>query len=411
MSNHTGMVYPSRPLSADNDGSFACALPLYTHSAFKTVDIHETDGRSHWIYLKHPTDSAAFTDLSSLKYYLANLDDPDFTIDDLNDAEKVVKFKKILELAHAHYEFCVTRHRHRTTHVEKWNAIQTVPEQALHRLVFQDPSRQDERLQLSCEHCRMGKLFPCDYYTEASPAPASKFKPMLTYHAPPPVDNARLPRADPLFQTLLTYKAALGASAASSSAPIATSSTYSGPAASTASTSAVRATSSPPVDGPWFLLSDGQLELDPVEAERLARNGPDGTRLTMQLADNLAHAQKLRLQAINKARKAKPHKPRARVGNVQLDGGDPFQACGPIASSSSAPAASSSRATNGPITSSSSAPAARATNASFSASAATSSSAPPKASSSAPAASSSAVPATSFYSAPKPSTSSSVHAG
>ncbi|KAJ7018787.1 hypothetical protein C8F04DRAFT_1277177 [Mycena alexandri] len=368
MSNHTGMVYPSRPLSADNDGSFACALPLYTHSAFKTVDIHETDGRSHWIYLKHPTDSAAFTDLSSLKYYLANLDDPDFTIDDLNDAEKVVKFKKILELAHAHYEFCVTRHRHRTTHVEKWNAIQTVPEQALHRLVFQDPSRQDERLQLSREHCRMGKLFPCDYYTEASPAPASKFKPMLTYHAPPP--------------TLLTYKAALGASAASSSAPIATSSTYSGPAASTASTSAVRATSSPPVDGPWFLLSDGQLELDPREGWRATVRTEPASRL--QLADNLAHAQKLRLQAINKARKAKPHKPRARVGNVQLDGGDPFQACGPIASSSSAPAASSSRATNGPITSSSSAPAARATNASFSASAATSSSAPPKASSSAP---------------------------
>ncbi|KAJ7024561.1 hypothetical protein C8F04DRAFT_1270100 [Mycena alexandri] len=322
MGDPSGMVYPSLPPSADNDGSFACSLPLFTHPAFKGIDTHEVDGRSHWIFLKHPTKSAAFTDLSSFKLYILDLNDPDYKYEDHHNSDKVVQFKKILHLAHAHYKFCVAHHRHRTTAVQKWNSIQLVPEEVLHRLVFYDPSSRDERLKLPREHDRMGKLFPCDYYTEDNPAPAAKFRPMLTYKPPPPIDNARLPHADALFQSLITYKEAL---ATSSSAPIATSSKASASCASTASsysvpeasiysaptvsTSAVCAALSPPVDGPWFLLSDGQLELDPVEAERLARNGPDGTRLTLQLVDTLAQAQKLRQQVIKKTRKAKAHKP------------------------------------------------------------------------------------------------------
>ncbi|KAJ7691075.1 hypothetical protein B0H16DRAFT_1752378 [Mycena metata] len=246
MSTHTGMLYPSRPPSADNDGAFACALPVYTHPAFKTVDLHKADGRSHWIFLRHPTQSAAFTDLSSLKIYLADLNDPNFKIEDHHNAEKISKHKKVLDLAHAHYKFCVTHHRHPVTPVQEWNSIQTVPERALHRLVFHDPSRLDQRLHLAREHYRMSKLFPSDYYTEEDPEPSAS---------------------------------AASSTVWSSAAPVTPS-----PACASAEAQV----------GPWFLLSDGQVILDPNDAATAARNTSDGTTLTMRLVDTLADAQDLR---------------------------------------------------------------------------------------------------------------------
>ncbi|KAJ7724200.1 hypothetical protein B0H16DRAFT_1736801 [Mycena metata] len=248
MAKHTGMVYPSRPLSADNDGAFACSLPLHTHPAFKTVDAHETDGRSRWLFLKHPTNSAAFTDLSSLKIYLADLHDPAFRFEDHDDPEKVEKHKHIIDLAHAHYKFCITHHGHHTTPVQTENSIQLVPERNLHRLVFHDPSGLDPRLKFPREQYRIGKLFPCDYYADAARG--------ISSYAPSDARSA-------------------SSSSCASHAPTASSS-----AAST--------------EGPWFLLSDGQICRNADEAEQALRDAVDGPPLKIRLVDTLADAQNLR---------------------------------------------------------------------------------------------------------------------
>ncbi|KAJ7750611.1 hypothetical protein B0H16DRAFT_1460710 [Mycena metata] len=369
MDDPSGMIYPSRPSSAPNDGFFACALPLYTHSTFKGIDEHEVDGRSNWIFLKHPTDSAAFTDLTSYKMFILMLNDHNYTYEDHCDPNKVVKFKKILDVAQEHWQFCVSQHAHPTTAVQQMNETQIVPEVELHRLVFHDPTKRDVRLRLPREHYRLGKLFPCLYEgqtelfprqtampaappvvpsqsapSKGAPVPVapSKFHPSsngprgrtITYVPGSPRPSISADALDPLYHTLKRYKDASGAfpSAtpdASSSAPNASTSTpnasTSTPNASTstpnASTSCApsktsssaptaspssngRAALSPSPEGPWFLLSDGQVELDPRKAAKLARNGPGGTHLDIKIVDTLAQAQELRLQLIQAARAA-----------------------------------------------------------------------------------------------------------
>ncbi|KAJ7702512.1 hypothetical protein B0H16DRAFT_1483206 [Mycena metata] len=356
MDDPSGMIYPSRPSSAPNNGSFACALPLYTHSTFKGINEHEVDGRSTWIFLKHPTDSAAFTDLTSYKMFILMLNDRNYTYEDHRDPNKVVKFKKILDVAQEHWQFCVSQHAHPTTAVQQMNETQIVPEVELHRLVFHDPTKCDVRLRLPREHYRLGKLFPCLYEgqtelfprqtampaappvvpsqsapSKGAPAPVapSKFHPSsngprgrtITYVPGSPRPSISADALDPLYYTLKTYKDASGAfpSAtpdASSSAPNASTSTpntstscapsktsSSAPTASPSSNG--RAALSPSPEGPWFLLSDGQVELDPRKAAKLAREGPGGTRLDIKIVDTLAQAQQLRSQLIHAAHEAR----------------------------------------------------------------------------------------------------------
>ncbi|KAJ7750570.1 hypothetical protein B0H16DRAFT_1842654 [Mycena metata] len=155
---HTGMVYPSRPPSADNDGAFACAVPLYTHSGF--TDLEDHDENREWHLVKHPLKAAAFSDFSSLRSYLEELRDPDFVFDDRKDAAKVSHHAHALDLARALYKWCTTFHRHKASIVQIHHAQITVPAVALRDLIVYDPTGRDKRLALSRLDPRISSLFP-----------------------------------------------------------------------------------------------------------------------------------------------------------------------------------------------------------------------------------------------------------
>ncbi|KAJ7709419.1 hypothetical protein B0H16DRAFT_1745822 [Mycena metata] len=157
---HTGMLYPSRPELADNDGAFACAVPLYTHPNFTTLQEHDEDKRRGWYLVKHLQNAAVCSDASSLHSYLNALGDLNFRWEHRTDEHKIKHYVTALEVAHNWYKFCTILHRHPTSHMQREDAKITVPAVALNELVFHDPTLLDKRLALSRTDPRTSTLFP-----------------------------------------------------------------------------------------------------------------------------------------------------------------------------------------------------------------------------------------------------------
>ncbi|KAJ7767602.1 hypothetical protein B0H16DRAFT_1786982, partial [Mycena metata] len=157
---HTGMLYPSRPELADNDGAFACAVPLYTHANFTTLQEHDEDKRRGWCLVKHLQKAAVCSDASSLYSYLNALGDPNFRWEHRTDEQKVKHCVTAIEVAHQWYKVCTILHHHPTSHMQREDAKITVPAVALNKIIFHDPSLRDKCLKLSRTDPRTSTLFP-----------------------------------------------------------------------------------------------------------------------------------------------------------------------------------------------------------------------------------------------------------
>ncbi|KAJ7025048.1 hypothetical protein C8F04DRAFT_1269650 [Mycena alexandri] len=157
--SHTGVIYPSRPLDAPNDGHFACSTPLYTHADFTDPALHNLNNRRKWHFLKHPVRSAVCSDTGLLKSYMRALNDPDFPPEKHNDPAIVVSVHNVIDVARALYKWCYTHPIHETSPSQKQAIIDTRPSLGLKDLMFYDQTGQHERLKLSRTHPRTGPLF------------------------------------------------------------------------------------------------------------------------------------------------------------------------------------------------------------------------------------------------------------
>ncbi|KAJ7746694.1 hypothetical protein B0H16DRAFT_1462423 [Mycena metata] len=160
----TRVSYPSRPPSADNNGTFACALPLHTHKGFTDLATHDRNKRRHWHLLKHPRRPGVFSDRLSLASYLKELRDPNYQIDDDDNEDKISKHDGVLALARAQYKFCIAQHNHPISPTQRTKIKQIQPPTKLQDLLVYDPSDHDARSKLDLLNLRMGSPFEYKYY-------------------------------------------------------------------------------------------------------------------------------------------------------------------------------------------------------------------------------------------------------